>query len=97
MHAVHRPHLPGGDAVPGPLCRNRRGNDVRLVVAPEADIAFFGGDPDNFAYPRYDLDLTLIRSVRECRPPERTGAPEYRSAALVQLRAEPVVGSRAIS
>jgi hypothetical protein len=56
------------------LYRYKRYNDVRLVFAPEFAVAQFGGDPDNFNFPRYDFDIGLLRAYEGDKP---AATPDY--------------------
>ena len=50
------------------LYKYKRYDDVRLVLAPESAIASFGGDPDNFQFPRWSLDFTMLRAYENGKP-----------------------------
>ncbi len=52
-------------------------SDIRLVCIPENDLGFYGGDPDNFTYPRYNLDFTFWRAYDENGQPVNTADHYY--------------------
>ena len=56
------------------LYKYRRYDDIRLVFSPEADIAAFGGDPDNFQFPRWSLDFSILRAYVNGKP---AATPNY--------------------
>jgi len=64
------------------LYKYKKYTDVRLVFAPEFDAAFFGGDPDNFEYPRYDLDVCFFRVYENDRPAQLDNHLKWSTAGV---------------
>jgi len=65
------------------LYQYRRYSDVRLVFAPEVDAAAFGGDPDNFNFPRYDIDYSFLRAYEGGKP---VSTPDHLAWASTPLK-----------
>jgi hypothetical protein len=68
----------------------KRYSDIRLVWIPELDLGFFGGDPDNFTYPRYNLDVTFWRAYDENGIPLNTAANYLKFNKNGAVEGEPV-------
>ncbi|MBT8131638.1 MAG: S46 family peptidase, partial [Gammaproteobacteria bacterium] len=62
------------------IYKYRRYKDVRLVFAPELDIAAFGGDPDNFNFPRWSLDFSFLRAYEDGEPASTPNYLQWRRA-----------------
>jgi hypothetical protein len=84
------------------LYRYKRYTDVRIVFAPEQQIAFFGGDPDNFEFPRYDFDICVFRAYENGKPAKTTNFLKFspngpRDGELVFVSGHPGGTSRLLT
>lgn len=84
------------------LYRYKRYTDVRLVFAPEQQIAFYGGDPDNFEFPRHDFDICLFRAYEDGQPAKvkhflRFSPTGARDGELVFVSGHPARTSRLLT
>ena len=75
------------------LYRYRKYSDVRLVWAPEFASAFFGGDPDNFNFPRFNLDASFLRAYENGKPAATPQHLRWNPRAPVEGEATFVVGN----
>jgi hypothetical protein len=75
------------------LYRYRKYSDVRLVWAPEAQAAQFGGDPDNFNFPRYSMDASFLRAYENGQPVASPQHLQWSPRAPVDGEATFVVGN----
>jgi hypothetical protein len=66
------------------LYRYKKFTDVRLVFAPEYQIAMFGGDPDNFEYPRFTLDFCFFRAYENGAPAKVKHFLKWNEAGLAE-------------
>lgn len=66
----------------------RRYDDVRIVFAPEASVAAFGGDPDNYNFPRYCLDFAILRAYENNTPAQ---TPNHLSMRFTPLAEDEIV------
>jgi len=72
------------------LYGHKKYDDIRLVLIPELDLGFYGGDPDNFTYPRYNLDCTFWRAYDENGKPLNTSENYFKFKAEGAAEGEPV-------
>ena len=71
----------------------KRYTDVRLVMTPELQIGAFGGDPDNFTYPRYDLDMSFFRVYEDGEPVQPTAFFRFDTDGVEEGDAVFVIGN----
>jgi Peptidase S46 len=75
------------------LYRYKKYTDVRLVFVPEFQAAFFGGDPDNFNFPRFNIDMALVRVYENDQPVHPAGYFKWSTAGAKEGDVAFVIGN----